>query len=104
MFLWIVIVEYNVSLGLELFLFIFYDFVFNWYEKYLSGFYCGVLIKVFEKLGKKKGYSLIGCDLNGVNVFFVRDDCLIENIKVIFFLLVYWLYKSRLECGFFVED
>ena len=31
-------------------------------------------LKALEKLGKKKGYNLIGVDTNGVNAFFIRKD------------------------------
>lgn len=34
----------------------------------------GASLKSFELLGKKKGYSLVGCNFNGANAFFVRDD------------------------------
>jgi hypothetical protein len=34
----------------------------------------GASLKAFEALGRRYGYSLVGCDLLGVNAFFVRDD------------------------------
>lgn len=34
----------------------------------------GGSLKEFEELGREKGYALIGCDLSGVNAFFVRLD------------------------------
>jgi len=34
----------------------------------------GASLKAFELLGRKHGYSLVGCDLTGLNAFFVRDD------------------------------
>jgi len=34
----------------------------------------GASLKAFEILGRKLGYSLVGCDFFGVNAFFVRDD------------------------------
>lgn len=34
----------------------------------------GASLKAYEQLGRKRGYSLVGCDLTGVNAFFVRDD------------------------------
>ena len=34
----------------------------------------GASLKAFENLGHKLGYSLVGCDFNGVNAFFVRND------------------------------
>ncbi len=100
----IVIIEYNASLGLELSLSTLYDPVFNRHEKHSSGLYCGASIKAFEILGKEKGYSLIGCESNGVNAFFVRDDCLTENINVISSQLAYRPHKRRLERGLSIEQ
>jgi len=34
----------------------------------------GASLKAFELLGRQYGYCLVGCDLNGVNAFFVRQD------------------------------
>lgn len=34
----------------------------------------GASLKAYELLGRKRGYSLVGCDLTGINAFFVRDD------------------------------
>jgi hypothetical protein len=36
----------------------------------------GASLKALEELGTKKGYSLVGCELCGVNAFFVRNDLL----------------------------
>jgi hypothetical protein len=36
----------------------------------------GASLKAYELLGRKRGYSLVGCDLSGLNAFFVRDDLL----------------------------
>jgi len=38
----------------------------------------GASLKAYELLGKKYGYSLVGCDLTGINAFFVRND-LVED-------------------------
>lgn len=43
----------------------------EWYD---GTFYYGASLKAFESLGLKLGYSLVGCDLHGVNAFFVRND------------------------------
>ncbi len=43
----------------------------EWYD---GTFYYGASLKAFESLGAKLGYSLVGCDLHGVNAFFVRND------------------------------
>jgi hypothetical protein len=34
----------------------------------------GASLKALEELGTKKGYTLVGCNLNGVNSFFIRKD------------------------------
>jgi len=36
--------------------------------------YCGASLGAFVKLGKKKGYRLIGCQRYGYNAFFLRND------------------------------
>jgi len=38
-----------------------------------SNNYCGASLKAFVKLGKRKGYRLVGCNKGGWNAFFVRD-------------------------------
>ena len=39
-----------------------------------SRYSCSVLLFAFEYLGKQKGYSLIGSNSAGNNLFFVRND------------------------------
>lgn len=34
----------------------------------------GASLKALENIGREGGYSLVGCDIFGVNAFFVRDD------------------------------
>jgi len=49
------------------------------YSPYYSGDgtnYFGASILAFYNLGRKKGYSLVYAERNGVNLFFVRDDLL----------------------------
>lgn len=36
--------------------------------------YFGASIEALARLGKQKGYQLVGCNITGVNAFFVRDD------------------------------
>jgi hypothetical protein len=36
--------------------------------------YCGASLQAFVKLGKLKGYRLVGCNKGGWNAFFVRSD------------------------------
>jgi hypothetical protein len=41
--------------------------------------YFGASLKALEELGRRKGYSLVGCNYTGVTAFFVRDDLLGEH-------------------------
>jgi hypothetical protein len=41
-----------------------FDFTFNY----------GASLKAFERLGREYGYCLVGCDLNGLNAYFIRQD------------------------------
>lgn len=40
----------------------------------------GASLQALHDLNKLKGYTLVGCDFNGVNAFFVRDDCYDEKL------------------------
>ena len=76
----LVVIEYNSFFGPTLSCTIPYNHKFIWnYEKNRS-YYCASL-KALEKLGKKKEYTLVGVDGNGVNAFFVRND-LAKNINL----------------------
>jgi hypothetical protein len=66
----VVVVEYNAALPADL----------DWKVRYDSEKVCdetintGASLKAFEILGRQFGYSLVGCDIIGVNAFFVRAD------------------------------
>ena len=65
--------EYNGALGLRNKLVPYRaDFSRKDHERY----YYGASLPALAKIAEAKGYSLIGCDSQGVNCFFVRDDCL----------------------------
>lgn len=100
----IIVIEYNASLGPELSLSIPYDPSFDRHKKHRSGFYCGASITALEKLGKKKGYTLVGCDSNGINAFFVRADCLTPHLSELSHQAAYRPHKNRLERGYSLED
>lgn len=40
----------------------------------------GASLKALENIGRAGGYSLVGCDIFGVNAFFVRDDLVREDL------------------------
>jgi hypothetical protein len=99
----VVVIEYNASLGPELSLTIPYDAAFDRVEKHSSTFYHGASLVALQRLGSKKGYDLVGCDANGVNAFFVRRDCMSDDMPEVTPGLAYRPHKSRLERGFSVE-
>jgi hypothetical protein len=40
----------------------------------------GASLKAFELLGKRLGYSLVGCEFCGANAFFVRDELIAPGV------------------------
>jgi hypothetical protein len=66
----VVVVEYNAGFAPDV----------EWVHAYKSGGswdgtqVFGASLKAFELLGASHGYSLVGCDITGINAFFVRDD------------------------------
>jgi hypothetical protein len=68
----VVIVEYNASIPAHI----------DWKVSYSADRMWdgsnnfGASLKAFEGLGRRLGYALVGCEANGVNAFFVRDDLL----------------------------
>lgn len=72
----VVIVEYNAIIPPSTSWVVPYDAkAFGW-AKYGDIQQNGASLKALEELGARKGYSLVGCDLCGVNAFFVRNDLL----------------------------
>ncbi len=72
----IVIVEYNAAFGPDTAVSIPYNPDFERSKAHHSNLYWGCSLAALETLGKKKGYSLVGCNSNGNNAFFVRSDVL----------------------------
>jgi len=70
----VVLVEYNASLGTEEALTVKYDPNFDRFAKHPSGYYHGASLAAFATLARSKGYYLVGCNSEGVNAFFVRED------------------------------
>ncbi len=75
----IVIIEYNARFGYEKSVTIPYKDKFNRISEHYSSIYFGASLEALYKLGKIKGYSLVGTNLNGNNSFFVRDDLMKQN-------------------------
>lgn len=68
----VVVIEYNASWPPPADLTIPYDPEFHWN----GTSYFGASLEALSRLGKSKGYSLVCCNISGVNAFFVRDDLL----------------------------
>ncbi|MBD2544973.1 hypothetical protein [Planktothricoides raciborskii] len=77
----IVICEYNSLFGCHKKVTIPYDENFVRQNAHFSCIYYGASIAALEHLGQIKGYSLVGSNSAGNNVFFVRND-LIGNLPV----------------------
>lgn len=70
----ILIVEYNSIFGSSAKITIPYDENFVRREKHYSNLYYGASISALTELANKKGYSLVGSNKFGNNLFFVRQD------------------------------
>jgi len=73
----VVVIEYNSSCNPMESQVIKYDPDFKWDGTN----YFGASLLALKKLGETKGFSLLGCDTNGSNAFFIRDDQWNENLK-----------------------
>jgi len=69
----LVIMEYNAVFGLNPWT-VPYDAKFYRTEKHHSNLYFGASLFALNVLAEKKGYSLVGCNSNGNNAYFVRND------------------------------
>jgi hypothetical protein len=76
----IVVCEYNSVFGYEKKVTIPYDPCFSRTSAHYSNLYWGASISAFTLLGKAKGYSLVGSNSAGNNLFFVRND-LMQNLR-----------------------
>lgn len=77
----VVVLEYNPTFGPERSITVPYDPNFYRMNYHSSGYYHGASLTALTKLMKKRGYSLVGCDSNGYNAFYVRED-VAEGIMV----------------------
>ncbi len=75
----VVVVEYNHALGSERAITIPYDPDFCYRAKHPRGYF-GASLAALQKLGKKKGYALVGSSNLGPNAFFVKADQLKGSI------------------------
>lgn len=90
----LLIIEYNAYLPFDKAITVPNDEGFERYKKHQSGYYFGASLKALEKLGKIKGYSLVGCDSRGVNAFFVADEYVGNRFEVLTALEAYFPLSS----------
>ena len=79
----IVVVEYNGTFGPRRSVSVPYDPDFDRMARHPSGWYHGASVTALARVGVRKGYVLAGCDSNGVNAFFVREDCAAGTVAAI---------------------
>jgi|SRR6185437_10656966 len=70
----VIIVEYNSTFGSERYISIPYEPDFFRTKAHFSNLYWGASLPAFCHLCDEKGYTLIGCNSNGNNAYFVRND------------------------------
>jgi hypothetical protein len=69
----VVMAEYNAPLGGDVAWTVPYRRDFSYTADNLP-YYCGVSLMALVKLAHKKGYRLVGCNRDGFNAFFIRND------------------------------
>jgi hypothetical protein len=70
----VAVIEYNATFGPTASITVPYRADFNAYAEHPLGLYHGVSVQALKKLGERKGYTFLGCDSNGANTFFVRNN------------------------------
>ena len=71
----VIVLEYNGIFGPDVALTAAYEPQYT----YQPGRACGATLAAFDKLCRKKGYRLVGCNRNYLNAFYVRED-LAKNV------------------------
>jgi hypothetical protein len=70
----VVVLEYNARFGPQRAVTVPYDAGFVRSKAHPSTIYWGASLAAFCLLGKRKGYSFVGCNMAGNNAFFVRSE------------------------------
>ncbi len=100
----VVCIEYNAGIGSTLSWTVPYDPQFERFAKHPSGFFHGASLTAMEKLGKRKGYRLVGCDSTGTNAFFLRDDVAAPRIPTLSAADAYRPHGNWLGRGFSEQE
>ncbi len=74
----VVVIEYNAKIPPNC------DWVMPYCEMHMwdGGDKHGASLAALERLGREKGYVLVGTNISGVNAFFVRKDCAVDLFAV----------------------
>lgn len=96
----VVVVEYNATFGPDRAVTVPYEADFDRRKKSPTHFYHGASLAALEKLGRAKGYRLIGCESTGVNAFFVREDVMADHFHAFSARDAYIPQRARLLRGF----
>lgn len=96
----VVCIEYNAGIGPSLSWTVPYDPGFERFAKHPSGFFHGASLRALEKLGRRKGYRLVGCDSTGTNAFFLRNDVEAPRIPTLTAEAAYHPHGNWLGRGF----
>ena len=75
----VVVIEYNSSIPPNESKVVPYDPLAKWDRNNKTNFF-GASILALQKLGKEKGYTLVGCDSKGINAFFIKNDIVKEKL------------------------
>jgi hypothetical protein len=100
----VVCIEYNAGIGPSLAWTVPYDPQFERFAKHPSGFFHGASLKAMEKLGRRKGYRLVGCDSTGTNAFFLREDIEAPRIPTLSAVAAYRPHGNWLGRGFSEQE
>jgi hypothetical protein len=76
----VVVVEYNSRFGPERAVTVPYDARFVRTAAHHSNIYYGASLAALCMLGRRKGYSFVGCNTAGNNAFFVRNELMPSNL------------------------
>ena len=69
--------------------------------------YFGATLRALYNLGRKLGYSLVCCNNTGTHAFFIRDDCVPDNLYgVNNYRLLYRSLKTnpKSESGYYEHE
>lgn len=76
----VIVIEYNGKFRPPLSIAQKYDPNFVWAKRD----YTGASLAAIEKVAARKGYSLVGCNIMGINAFFVRNDLVADRFQAPF--------------------